>query len=192
MSDTAELPSPRTAARAAAPSTILYVDRDPEATPVVRRFLERCRPRSRRRVARRGAAGRSTPLRRRCFVLDPELADGDGLDLVHKARVKRTVGSSLHHLRAARLVADSVSFIAAGAADLGVKPCAVGTLVARATRLIRAAEAAKKEHLYRRELESRLAHAERIATLGTLCATVAHEVANPLSLILTNAPRCRA
>src|SRR5262249_29376255 len=60
-------------------------------------------------------------------------------------------------------------------------------LGARVRRLLLAAEKAKKELDYRQQLEARLQHAERIATLGTLCATVAHEVANPLSLILANA-----
>jgi two-component system C4-dicarboxylate transport sensor histidine kinase DctB len=39
---------------------------------------------------------------------------------------------------------------------------------------------------YRVQLETRLAHVERIATLGTMLATVAHEVATPLTLINAN------
>ncbi len=152
---------------------------------MLRRFLERCGPvRAVESLveARRALDSQAPAL----LVLDPDLADGDGLDLVQEARDKEP-WVQVFIVYASRDASRTASFIAAGAADLAVKPFDVGTLVARVTRLLRAAESAKKEHLYRRELESRLAHAERIATLGTLCATVAHEIANPLSLVIANA-----
>src|SRR6202008_2306895 len=71
--------------------------------------------------------------------------------------------------------------------DVAVKPFDAGKLGARVVALLRAAEAARREIEYRQKLEARLAHTDRIATLGTLCATVAHEIANPLSLVTANA-----
>ncbi|HVY48732.1 MAG TPA: ATP-binding protein [Minicystis sp.] len=170
---------------AEASGSILYVDADAEARPVVRRFLERC---ARLRVAEtlveaRRELAREAPA---LLVVDPDLPDGDGIELVQEATAAHpwmqvfVVAPAKHAARAA-------SFIAAGASDIAVKPFDVGTLVGRVTRHLRAAEAAHKELVYRRELESRLAHAERIASLGTLCATVAHEIANPLSLVIANA-----
>jgi len=86
-----------------------------------------------------------------------------------------------------RAWADSMSrFIAAGASDMAVKPFDVARLPARARALLRAAEGARRELGYRQELERRLSHVERIATLGTMLATVVHEIANPLTLIHAN------
>src|SRR5262249_52485733 len=58
--------------------------------------------------------------------------------------------------------------------------------VLRAGALMRAASISRREVEYREELEMRLAHVERIATLGTMLATVAHEVATPLTIINAN------
>jgi two-component system, NtrC family, sensor histidine kinase HydH len=173
------------APRGDAPGSILYVDRDPEARAVLPRFLERCGPvRAAGSLAEAKQALAEDPPA--LLVIDPDLADGDGLALVEEA-LSAQPWTQVFVVYAARDAARTASFIAAGATDLAVKPFDVGTLVGRSTRLLRTAEAAHKELLYRRELESRLAHAERIATLGTLCATVAHEIANPLSLVIANA-----
>ena len=73
--------------------------------------------------------------------------------------------------------------IAAGATDVAVKPFDAGKLPGRVEALLRASETAHNEMLYRQQLESRLQHLGRVATLGTLSATIAHEIANPLTLI---------
>jgi two-component system, NtrC family, sensor histidine kinase HydH len=164
---------------------ILYVDREREARLVLTRFLDRCAPvRAVESMAEaRAALEQETPA---LIVIDPDLADGDGTVLLSEVSARSPWVQTF--VLCSPTWADKTSlFIAAGAADVAVKPFDVGMLAPRCTRLLRAAEVARRDRLYRRELEVRLIHAERIATLGTLCATVAHEVANPLSLIVMNA-----
>jgi PAS domain S-box-containing protein len=54
----------------------------------------------------------------------------------------------------------------------------------------RAEEAARASDLRYNELRMELAHANRVATLGQLSASIAHEVNQPLSGIVTNASTC--
>jgi signal transduction histidine kinase len=163
---------------------ILYADRDPEARGVLRKFLARVAPvRSVETVAgARLAIAEEAPY---VVVLDPEL-DVDATPLVQEI-TRANPWTQVFVVCSAACAARASDFIAAGATDFAVKPFDVGTLTARVSRLLRTAEAAKKEAGHRRELEARLAHRERIATLGTLCATVAHEIANPLSLVSASA-----
>jgi C4-dicarboxylate-specific signal transduction histidine kinase len=166
-------------------ASALYVDADVEAGLAIPRFLRRVvEVREARSLAEARAAIKTAmpPL----LVLDPDLPDGDGLELVREVsrdapwvRIFPMLGGERAH--------QTAEFIAAGASDIATKPFDVGSIPARAGRLLRAAEQAYREHQYRLQLEERLAHAERIGVLGTLCATVAHEIANPLTLIVANA-----
>ena len=163
------------------PSALLYVDHDREAQPVVARFLERVGPlRSVDTLAAaRAAVAAEAPA---LLVIDPGLPDGDGTELIAEVRARHPWAQIFAILRPSW--ADQTSrFIAAGANDVAVKPFDVGKLPARAHALLRAAAKARREVAYREQLESRLLHVERIATLGTLCATVAHEMASPLTLV---------
>ena len=165
----------------AQPSGLLYVDQDREARPVVSRFLERVGPlRSVGTVAEAREAVAAEPPA--LMVIDPGLPDGDGTALIAEVRARHPWVQIFAIPRPAW--ADQTSrFIAAGANDVAVKPFDVGKLPARAHALLRAAEKARREDAYREQLESRLLHVERIATLGTLCATVAHELSSPLTLV---------
>jgi len=162
-------------------SAVLYVDHDREATPVVARFLERVGSLltvGTLAEARAAVAAEAPAL----LVIDPGLPDGDGTALIAEVRARHPWAQIFAIPRASW--ADQTSrFIAAGANDVAVKPFDVGKLPARAHALLRAAEKARREMAYREQLESRLLHVERIATLGTLCATVAHELASPLTLV---------
>jgi C4-dicarboxylate-specific signal transduction histidine kinase len=160
---------------------VLYVDHDREARPVLSRFLARVgRLRSAETLAEaRGAVAVEPPS---LLVIDPRLPDGDGTDLIAEVRARHPWVQIFAIPRPAW--ADQTSrFIAAGANDVAIKPFDVGKLPGRANALLRAAERARQELAYREQLESRLLHVERIATLGTLCATVAHELGNPLTLV---------
>jgi signal transduction histidine kinase len=163
---------------------ILYADADREARLVLPRFLQRV---AAVRVVdtiagAHAAVAEAVP---HLVVLDPNLPDGDATALIGEVRAAHPWVQIFVIPRPSW--ADRTSrFIAAGADDVAVKPFDVGRLPARAGALIRAADAARRELGYRRELESRLSHVERIATLGTMCATVAHEIATPVSLVSAN------
>jgi len=168
----------------AAAGDVLYVDADREARLVVPRFLQRVAAvRSVETLAAaRAAVAEAAPL---LVVIDPALPDGDATDLAGEVRAAHPWVQFFVIPRPSW--ADRTSrFIAAGANDVAVKPFDVGRLPARAGALLRAADAARRELGYRRELESRLSHVERIATLGTMCATVAHEIGSPLALVTAN------
>ncbi len=160
---------------------VLYVDHDREARLAVARFLSRVgRLRSATTLAEAWAAVAAEPPA--LLVIDPGLPDGDGTALIAAVRAAHPWAQIFAILRPSWAEKTS-RFIAAGANDVAVKPFDVGKLPARAESLLRAAERARKEVAYREQLESRLLHVERIATLGTLCATVAHELASPLTLV---------
>jgi two-component system, NtrC family, sensor histidine kinase HydH len=167
----------------ATPSTggVLYADHDREARPVISRFLARVgalRAVGTLAEAREAVDAEAPAL----LVIDPGLPDGDGTALIADVRARHPWAQIFAIPRPSW--ADQTSrFIAAGANDVAVKPFDVGKLPARAHALLRAADKARREVAYREQLESRLLHVERIATLGTLCATVAHELANPLTLV---------
>jgi signal transduction histidine kinase len=162
-------------------SGVLYVDHDHEARPVVARFLSRvAKLRSATTLAEARAAVAAEPPA--LLVIDPSLPDGDGTALIAAVRAAHPWAQIFAILRPSWAEKTS-RYIAAGANDVAVKPFDVGKLPARADALLRTAEKARKEVAYREQLESRLLHVERIATLGTLCATVAHELASPLTLV---------
>lgn len=168
-----------------APGGILYADADGEAAFAVSRFLRRAgnvRVVETLSSAEEALKGETPAL----FVVDPDLPDGSALELIADLHAREPWVQIFVLCRPER--ADQTSlFIAAGASDVAIKPFDVGTLPSRVARLLRAAENAHKDLAYRQQLEARLQHADRIATLGTLCATVAHEIANPLMLITANA-----
>lgn len=81
----------------------------------------------------------------------------------------------------------SAAVLAEGIADTMVKPFDVAGLPPRLTRLVDVMYEQRRRARQQRDLETRMRHHDRIALLGTLVATVAHEVASPLSVVSTNA-----
>jgi signal transduction histidine kinase len=160
---------------------ILYVDQDPEARLVLPRFLARMGRLSAvdSLAAARAAIAQEPPA---VLVIDPAQPDGDGAAFVAEVRARRP-WVQIFALLAAGWADRTLDLIAAGANDVAVKPFDVGRLGGRVVALLRAAEAAQREIEYRQKLEDRVQHVDRIATLGTLCATVAHELGSPLTAI---------
>lgn len=77
--------------------------------------------------------------------------------------------------------------VAEGVGDVIVKPFDVASLEPRLERLLEVMREHQRRLRSDRDLCARMRHQERVALLGTLVATLAHDVANPLSVIVTNA-----
>jgi signal transduction histidine kinase len=120
------------------------------------------------------------------LLVDPVVDDGDGLELLAYARAKVPWAQALliSTTDSAHLMG---SYIAAGANDVVTRPFDIGTLETRIVRLKEALPARRLEVERLMQLEARVRHVDAISMLGTLAATVAHEIAGPLSAILTNA-----
>jgi len=78
------------------------------------------------------------------------------------------------------------SFLAEGICDILHKPFDVARIPKQIHRLVEVRNELERRAKMQRDADIRLRHADRMILLGTLVATVAHEVANPLSAIATN------
>ena len=76
--------------------------------------------------------------------------------------------------------------LAEGIADALVKPFDVAELPSRLERLLDVMREQQRRAQTQRELEARVRHQDRVALLGTLVATLAHDIANPLSVVAAN------
>lgn len=164
-----------------ADTTVLIVD--DEST--VRTFLARVVERAGLPVAQAASAAEARTLldgrRYLSALIDKNLPDGSGIDLMAELHTTQP------HVPVVMITAflDAASAVAAmraGAVDVLSKPFEFRTIRERLEGLL---ERARLE-TERRRLDALLVHADRLATLGTLAAGVAHELASPLAAALAN------
>lgn len=128
------------------------------------------------------------------IILDMEMPDLSGLDLLKLIQKEDTLKTiPVIFLSANEKVSAKILAFDSGAADYLVKPVHLRELEIRIKTQIRIAEDQRKIAAYVKKMEelaneraAQLMHADRLATLGTLAAGVAHEINNPATFISGN------
>lgn len=122
-------------------------------------------------------------------LLDMNMPGMSGID-TFKAINKYHPGLQVIFLTGNAGITEGVEGIKAGAFDYLSKPIEIDHLagkIRQAWELKRLEAAREQDKIFRRRLEKRMIHTQRLASLGTMSTGIAHEINNPLAIIKESA-----
>ena len=122
-------------------------------------------------------------------VLDMKMPGMSGME-TFEAVNKYHPGLQVIFLTGNAGITDGVEGIRAGAFDYLAKPVEIDHLagkIRQAWELKRLEAARERDKIFRRRLEKRMIHTQRLASLGTMSTGIAHEINNPLAIIKESA-----
>jgi len=118
-------------------------------------------------------------------VLDMKMPGMSGME-TFKDISKYYPGLKVIFLTGNAALTEGVEGIKAGAFDYLSKPVEIDHLagkIRQAWELKRLEEGRERDKIFRRRLEKRMIHTQRLASLGTMSTGIAHEINNPLAII---------
>ena len=185
-----ELISPRQAVAAVERATVLVADDNADMLDYVRRLLA---ARYEVEAVPDGQAALDAARARRpdLILTDVMMPRLDGFGLLQAIRTDDALRDVPVVLLSARAGEEAkVEGLEAGADDYLLKPFSARELIARVDANLQLArlrrETGESERRYR-EAQTQLAHVNRVATMGELSASIAHEVTQPIAATVTNA-----
>ena len=185
-----ELISPRPAVAAVERATVLVADDNADMLDYVRRLLA---TRYEVEAVPDGQAALDAARARRpdLILTDVMMPRLDGFGLLQAIRADGALRDVPVVLLSARAGEEAkVEGLEAGADDYLLKPFSARELIARVDANLQLArlrrETGESERRYR-QTQTQLAHVNRVATMGELSASIAHEVMQPIAATATNA-----
>ncbi len=122
-------------------------------------------------------------------VLDMKMPGMSGMETFESIS-KYHPGLQVIFLTGNAAVCEGVEGVKAGAFDYLSKPVEIDHLagkIRQAWELKRLEAARERDKIFRRRLEKRMIHTQRLASLGTMSTGIAHEINNPLAIIKESA-----